>query len=444
MPGTLDAAVDDGTRRDRLSGPGKVGVALAATLAVVAAVALLLIPFRWTGTQEVTVNAYVVPSAEQTGGREESFAAVAERTLGDPARADEVFALNRGRTQADGSVAGSSAESLRPGWVLVLPADATGAETQTAQVVQLKPYWTWPLVLSLAGAVLVGVLTVLVVARRVVTDGGGRLWRRLRGLPGAMRNRVQSRADRVRLRAALETGLGSPAAVAAAIDEISARSDGGVHAVTADATGVRAWVSAVAGPPAGWSRVEDGVWQRRGLPPVTGAPRTGILPVRVGGDEDGIPVLIDLAWVAGVVAVTGDRAVAGDVIAHVVCDALDQRPELAVVTLFADDAERVAAVTGTSDGPPARLAAAKEDGAASLFVDTVRVREVTGIVVVPFEPGPAAASALVAATASGGWIALVQGEAPGASRRWHARREGVLEMPELGLDVVVPVRAVPA
>lgn len=445
MPDTLDAAVEDGPRRNRLSGRGKVGVALAATLAVVAAVALLLVPFRWTGSQEVTVNAYAVPSAEQSGGREESFAAVAERTLGSAARADEVFVLNRGRSQVDGSVVGSSAELLRPGWVLVLPADATGPEVRPARTVQLKPYWTWPLVLSLAGAVLVGVLTVLVVARRVVTDGSGRLSRWLRGLPGAARHRARSRAERVRLRAALEAGLGGPTAVAVAIDEIAARSDGGVHAATADTTGVRAWVSPVTGPPTGWSRVEDGVWERRGLPPVQRDPRTGSLPVRVGGGQEGSPVLVDLTRVDGVVAVIGDRAVAGDVIAQMVRDAVAQRPELTVVTLPVQETGDLAALPGAANDPgPRRAAAPEPDGTAGLFVAAPRAHEVTGIVVVPFEPDPAVASALVAATSSGGWVVLVKGDVPGASRRWEARRDGVLALPELGREVVAPMRAAAA
>lgn len=440
MPSMLDAAVEDGTRRERLSGRGKVGVALAATLAVVAAVALLLVPFRWTGTETVTVNAYVVPSVDLTGARDESFAAVAARTLGDPARAAEVFALNRGRTQADGSVVSSTAEPARPGWVLVLPADASGDEVQAAQTVRFKPYWTWPLILSLAGAALVGVLTVLIVARRVVTDGGRRLWRRLRGLPGAVRHRLRSRAERVRLRAALDAGLGGPAAVAAAIAEVSSRSDGGVHAVTTDGSTVLAQVSPVADPPAGWSRAGEGVWSRHGLPPEPSVPGGGSLPVRVGGDQDGSPVLVDLTRVDGAVAVTGDRSVAGDLITQVVQDAVAQRPELAVVTLGVQDAGEVVSLTGVPDGRPGQQAVTGRDGVEGLFVAVTREREVRGILVVPFEPELAVASALVAA-ASGGWVALVEGDVPGASRRWHARRDGVLALPELGLDVVVPARA---
>jgi hypothetical protein len=56
---------------------------------------------------------------------------IAERTLGDPLRHREVFELNRDRVQADGSRF-SDADLVRPGWTLLLPADAVvGAATAT-------------------------------------------------------------------------------------------------------------------------------------------------------------------------------------------------------------------------------------------------------------------------------------------------------------------------
>ncbi|NAZ88854.1 hypothetical protein GTR00_22580, partial [Kineococcus sp. T90] len=51
---------------------------------------------------------------------------IAERTLGDPLRYREVFELNRDRVQPDGSRL-VDADLIRPGWVLLLPADAVGA-----------------------------------------------------------------------------------------------------------------------------------------------------------------------------------------------------------------------------------------------------------------------------------------------------------------------------
>jgi hypothetical protein len=50
---------------------------------------------------------------------------IAQRTLGDPLRYKEIFALNKDRVQADGSRL-VDANLIRPGWELRLPADATG------------------------------------------------------------------------------------------------------------------------------------------------------------------------------------------------------------------------------------------------------------------------------------------------------------------------------
>ena len=49
---------------------------------------------------------------------------IAERTLGDPLRYQEIFDLNRDRVQPDGSRL-VDADLIRPGWTLVLPADAS-------------------------------------------------------------------------------------------------------------------------------------------------------------------------------------------------------------------------------------------------------------------------------------------------------------------------------
>lgn len=57
---------------------------------------------------------------------------IAERTLGDPLRYREVFELNRDRVQADGSRV-VDADLVRPGWTLLLPADAV-ARTATDPV----------------------------------------------------------------------------------------------------------------------------------------------------------------------------------------------------------------------------------------------------------------------------------------------------------------------
>ncbi|NAZ83713.1 hypothetical protein GTR02_18020, partial [Kineococcus sp. R8] len=54
---------------------------------------------------------------------------IAERTLGDPLRYAEIFELNKDRVQPDGSRL-VDADLIRPGWTLLLPADAAGAGPQ--------------------------------------------------------------------------------------------------------------------------------------------------------------------------------------------------------------------------------------------------------------------------------------------------------------------------
>jgi hypothetical protein len=56
---------------------------------------------------------------------------IAERTLGDPLRWKEVFALNHDRVQVDGTRL-TDADLIRPGWELRLPADATGPGVHAA------------------------------------------------------------------------------------------------------------------------------------------------------------------------------------------------------------------------------------------------------------------------------------------------------------------------
>ncbi|WP_147333485.1 LysM peptidoglycan-binding domain-containing protein [Micromonospora craniellae] len=51
---------------------------------------------------------------------------IAAKTLGDGRRAGEIFELNKGRPQPDGGRLDDPL-LLRPGWILLLPADATGA-----------------------------------------------------------------------------------------------------------------------------------------------------------------------------------------------------------------------------------------------------------------------------------------------------------------------------
>ncbi|MCZ7537876.1 MAG: LysM peptidoglycan-binding domain-containing protein [Acidimicrobiia bacterium] len=58
--------------------------------------------------------------------RHDSYWAIAERTLGDGLRWREILDLNVGRTLPDGTTITAGDDTLHAGWVLLLPADATG------------------------------------------------------------------------------------------------------------------------------------------------------------------------------------------------------------------------------------------------------------------------------------------------------------------------------
>ena len=76
-----------------------------------------------TAASMMTLKYYVV---EPPGGRHhDSLWDIAQRYLGDGRRYREIFALNVGRLQPDGTQL-QHASLIRPGWVLVLPADAQG------------------------------------------------------------------------------------------------------------------------------------------------------------------------------------------------------------------------------------------------------------------------------------------------------------------------------
>jgi len=70
-----------------------------------------------------SVPFYVVQPS--VNGEPEFLFAIAQRFLGDGNRFGEIFDLNEGRPQPDGS-AMTVATSLSPGWILQLPADAQG------------------------------------------------------------------------------------------------------------------------------------------------------------------------------------------------------------------------------------------------------------------------------------------------------------------------------
>ncbi|MDR7274232.1 hypothetical protein [Catenuloplanes atrovinosus] len=96
-------------------------------LAVIAG-ALLGAPVPASAEPAGTGKYYVV--GEPVGGQREYLFAIALKTLGDGNRYPEIVELNRGRPQPDGGALVDPTD-VRPGWILVLPADAAGPSVRT-------------------------------------------------------------------------------------------------------------------------------------------------------------------------------------------------------------------------------------------------------------------------------------------------------------------------
>jgi len=75
-------------------------------------------------TQKATKFYRIVPPE---GRHHDSLWEIAQRHLGDGRRYKEIYELNKDRVQPDGSRL-SQASLIRPGWVMEMPADATGGE----------------------------------------------------------------------------------------------------------------------------------------------------------------------------------------------------------------------------------------------------------------------------------------------------------------------------
>lgn len=72
------------------------------------------------------------------GRRYDSLWDIAHRTLGDPLRYKEIFALNKERVQPDGRTL-VDANLIHPGWELHLPADASGPDVHVLHAAPARP-----------------------------------------------------------------------------------------------------------------------------------------------------------------------------------------------------------------------------------------------------------------------------------------------------------------
>ncbi|WP_033341141.1 hypothetical protein [Catenuloplanes japonicus] len=401
--------------------------------AVLAAVLLsLLVPEAASGADApgATVKVYVVPA----GDRDESLAAIADRTVGDPQRAGEILDLNLNRPQPDGGALTAATGTPKPGWVLRLPDDASGPEVRLARVgAAAKPFWNTALILSLAGAVLLGVVTVGVLARRPIA----RRYRRFTaGIEARRAARLHAQAQ-ARLRRRLGTALRETPA------PVSGPAGVEVFGVLTAPDATTAWVGTTVAPQAGWTAEAPGVWRRAGGPGRTDAADGVALPARVGGTEEELLVL-DLSWLDGVLAVDGDPEVASSVIRTLVTEATRHRPDLAIIAVAGPDADPSLAPPSVRRVPDvAALAAVIAAPAApetpGVMRDAARRRRLSGLVLVTRPLGADEAARLAQLCAGdGGWAALVHGAAPGAFWSWHAGSDGQVRIPWLDRAVTVP------
>ena len=395
-----------------------------------------------------TIKVYVV---EEPG---ETLADVARRTLGSGDRAGEIFDLNVGRRQRDGGAL-TDPNRLEPGWVLRLPADAGGPDVQLGRLSpdnaagdpQAEGEQRYRTVLAVIGAAAVlAALTALVLARRTVGRLAARIADRFRragaALLGPWRRSARQRA-REQLGRRLAADLATRADARDALGELArAAQPVRPYTVAVSPSGF-ARVPPGAAPPAPWTEVAPGRWRRPRDPRPPG-PSDVQLPrlVRVGVDKDDAQVLVDLTYLDGVLAVTGDAEVARDLVVLLVEELLAAGEAVTVV----DPDGRL------GDHPGARRAArlrelpaqhrraAAQVTAHPVVAAVAQPRPDAHIAVLTDVPSERDAAALAAlCTPEHGWVAVVCTDLPGAHWRWTTAADGSADLGVLGHRVTVPV-----
>ncbi|MDX3215704.1 hypothetical protein PV318_09260 [Streptomyces sp. ME02-6991-2B] len=437
---------------------------------------------RAAGAGDGTVKVFVVKDPAASGGQLATLQSVAVGTLGDAARALEIFTLNRSLTQPDGAALTDPGEPLHPGWILRLPEDASGPDVQlatdsTAQQPGSPPaqdgggavpapppaaqeqtvLLTLPLpaVIAGAGAVLLALVTAGIVARRRVKRGFAAVRRGVHRLGGPARRRHRLQARRA-VGTRFATDIETVRRAYGTLTEFApttGRAEAPVHALRVDATGVTAWLPSANTLQEPWRNVGGTRWRR---PASTtgwlerGGADTAALSlaaveaaclVRVGTDDDGEPVFVDLSRLDGVLSVTGDQAVARDVVRNLLAEVARSKPRTPVAVLrSADGAPPLDVPAGLQQVTGVEPGGARPQGAGLTVVGAAARRPVKGLVVVAGPPAGREAAELAALCGSGGagWTGLVCGEAKGAHWRWYTDAHGNVDIPVLGTRFTVP------
>ena len=469
----------NGLTGKRSAGPGSVRAALVGRVLVRAAAVFLLACWVTVGAvgadaaKRDLVKVFVVADPSQTGGQLPTLRSIAASTLKDPGRAGEILTLNQGRTQPDGGALTSANDQLHPGWILRLPADASGPDVKLAQdnsgdspaapgdssANQTGAVVSFPLAAGLAvlGSVLLALVTAAIVARRRVARWfafAGRAFAAL-GAPARRRRRSALRQSLSRRFAA---DFDSVRDAYHALDEVATtaqRPERPVYALRVDNAGATVWMSASDTLSAPWQRLDSTRWRRPAAAATWGiqSPANRVPAardetaaaclVRVGTDADGEPVFVDLSRLDGVLSVTGNRAVARDVVQNLLSEVARIRPNTPVTVLpAADGGVPLSIPAGLTE--ITRVPAPAPNGADGMH-GTVRGaaarRPVGGLVVMAGAPTAREAAELSAlcGTRGAGWTGLVCGPVQdGAHWRWHTDANGSVRIPVLGMELTVP------
>ncbi|MFF2523355.1 hypothetical protein [Streptomyces liangshanensis] len=436
------------------------------------------------------IKVYVVKSPAQNGGTTDTLGSVAASTLGDPGRSNDIFTLNRGLVQPDGGALNNPADPLVPGWILRLPDDASGPDVQLAKEAGNQDTTApgtgsgqarngtgqtqnatggtattdsgalvFPLaaVLAVAGAFLLALVTAGIVGRRRVARAARALagWFCALGEPGRRRRRRRQRRALAGRFASDTESVRRAYGVLAEFGGSGGREGTAVHAVRVDRAGVTAWLAVPDTAADPWKKLDGTRWRRAGTWPGGGPGESAAARsadpsaclVRVGTDDEGEPVFVDLSRLDGILSVTGDRAVSHDVVRGLLDEIARTRPDVPVTQLAGADGGTPFAVPPELTTRPAGgavRAVSPREGRAATGRGTVRAgavrRPLKGLVVVSGAPAGREAAELLDLCGPGGagWTALVCGEVGGAHWRWHAAAEGTVEIPVLGVRLTVP------